>query len=186
MKRTILIIAIALFCSVTAQAQKPIQPARSYKQDGMTVVSPNQTGWSLLKADKSETLFEKRGEDGIFSASVKSVSTKTFETDQKRLAAWEAAKNEEFSKLKRDSLHFYYTRFKGAMCLRYDGTFPLEKTTSNNFARFNIRGFQCPLPNVKDSAIQVEFSNYSNTRGFTEDLFSLSDEFFEKVTFSSK
>jgi hypothetical protein len=187
MNHFIVIIAAVLFCAaVSAQAQTSIKPASIYKQGGITVVSPNQPGWTLLKTDKSETVFEKRDESGILNASVKIVRTKTFETDKDRLAGWEALKQEEFSKLKQDHLHFNYTRFKGATCLRYDAIFPLEKTSSNNFAYFNLRGYVCSLSNAKDSAVQIEFSNYSNTRGFTEDLHSLAEEFFEKLTFPKR
>jgi hypothetical protein len=184
MNHLIVIIATALFCvAVSAQAQTPIKPGSIYHQDGITVVSPKQSGLALLKTDKSETVFVKRGEGGIFNASVKIIRTKTFETEKERLAGWEALKQEEFSKLKHDHLHFNYTRFKGATCLLYDAIFPLEKTSSNRFAHFNVRGYLCPYSNAKDSAVQIEFSNYSNTRGLTEDLFSLGEEFFEKLTF---
>ena len=177
-------IAAALFCAaVSVQAQTSIKPASIYHQDGITVVSPNQLGWVLLKTDKSETVFEKRGEGGILNASVKTIRTKTFETDKDRLAHWETLKQEELSKLKLDSLHFDYMKFKGAMCLRYTGIFPIQKTSSNNFAYFNLKGYLCPHSNAKDSAVQIQFSNYSNTRGMTEDLYSLSEEFFEKLTF---
>ena len=187
MKHLIVIIVTALFsAAVSAPAQTSIKPASIYDQDGITVVSPNQSGWALLKTDKSETVFEKRGEDGILSASVKTIKTKTFETDNDRLAGWEALKQEELSKLKHDSIHFDYMRFKGAMCLRYDGIFPIEKTPSSKFAYFNLEGYLCPHPNAKDSAVQIEFSNYSNTRGLTEDLYSLSEEFFEKLTFPKR
>ena len=187
MNHFIVMFATALFCAaVSAQAQTSIKPATTYDQDGITVLSPNQPGWILLKTDKSETAFEKRGEGGILNASVKPIRTKTFETDKDRLAGWETLKQEELSKLKLDSVHFYYTRFKGAMCLRYDGIFPIEKTSSSNFAYFNLKGYLCPHSNAKDSAVQIEFSNYSNTRGLTEDLYSLSDEFFEKLTFPKR
>jgi hypothetical protein len=187
MNRFIVIIATALFgAAVSAQAQTSIKPAGMYDQDGITVVSPNQTGWILLKTDKSETVFEKRGDGGILNASVKTIRTKTFETDKDRLAGWETLKQEELSKLKRDSIHFNHTRFKGANCLRYDGIFPIEKTSTSSFVHFNLKGYLCPHPNAKDSAVQMEFSNYSNTRGLTEDLNSLSEEFFEKLTFPKR
>lgn len=187
MNRIPVIIATAFFCVVlSAQAQTSIKPASIYDQDGITVVSPNQTGWALLKTDKSETVFEKRGEGGIFNASVKSVRTKTFETDKERLAAWEALKQEEFSKLKQDHLHYNYVKFKGAACLRYDAIFPIEKTSASNFAYFNVTGYLCLHSLAKELAVQMEFSNYSNTRGLSEDLYALSDEFFEKLTFPKR
>jgi hypothetical protein len=155
------IIATALFCAaVSAQAQTSIKPASIYDQDGITVVSPNQPGW-ILKTDKSETVFEKRAESGILNAGVKAVGTKIFATEKERLAGWETLKQQEFSKLKRDSIHFDIMRFKGAMRLRYTGIFPTEKTPSSNFAYFNLKGYLCPHSNAKDSAVQIEFSNYS-------------------------
>ena len=187
MNRFIVMIATALFCvAVSARAQTSIKPASIYDQDGITVVSPNQPGWILIKTDKSEMVFEKRDESGIFNASVKIIRTKTFETEKDRLTGWEALKQVEFSKLKQDHLHFNYTRFKGAVCLRYDAIFPIEKTSSNKFAHLNVKGYVLPLSNAKDSAAQLEFSNYSNTRGMTEDLYSLSEEFFEKLTFPKR
>lgn len=69
------------------------------------------------------------------------------------------------------------------MCLRYTGIFPIEKTSSSKLAYLNLKGYLCPHTKAKDSAVQMEFSDYSNTRGLTEDLYSLSDEFFEKLTF---
>jgi hypothetical protein len=187
MNRFKVMIASALFCfAVSAIAQTSIKPAGSYHQAGITVVSPNQPGWILLKTDKAETVFEKRTGSGILNASVKTIRTKTFETDKDRLAGWEALKQEEFSKLMQDHIHYNYAQFKGAMCLLYDGIFPLEKTSSNKFAHFNIRGYLCQQSNAKDSAVQIEFSNYSDTRGFTEDLHSLSEEFFEKLRFPKR
>ena len=187
MTHLIFVIATALFCvAMPAQAQTSIKPASIHDQDGITVVSPNQSGWTLLKTDRSETVFEKRAEDGILDAGVKTIRTKTFETEKERLAGWETLKQEEFSKLKRDSIHFDIMRFKGATCLRYTGIFPIEKTSSSNFAYFNLKGYLCPQSNAKDAAVQIEFSNYSNTRGFTEDLYSLSEEFFEKLTLSKR
>ena len=185
MKHFIVIIATALFCvAVSGQAHKSIKPASIYHQDETTVVSPNQSGWALLKTDQSETVFEKRDEDGILNASVKTIRTKTFETEKERLVGYEALKQEELSKLEQDHLHFNYEKFKGAACLRYDGIFPVEKTASNNFAYFNVRGYLCRYANAQDRAVQIEFSSYSKTRGLTEDLDSLSGEFFEKTVFS--
>jgi hypothetical protein len=85
----IVMIAVALFCAaVPAQAQTSIKPASIYDQDGITVVSPNQFGWALSRTNKPETVFEKRDEGGILNASVKTIRTRTFETDKDRLAGW--------------------------------------------------------------------------------------------------
>ncbi len=112
------------------------------------------------------------------------IITKTFETDKERVNSFEALKQEDLSSLNRDSLHFNYVRFKGSMCLQYDGIFKLDGTSAPKFEYFNLKGYLCPHPSAKDSAVEMEFSNYSKTRGFTEDLNSLNDEFFERIAFS--
>lgn len=188
MKHLIVIILTVLFYAAAASAQEQqsaIKPASSYSQAGVTFGSPNQPDWTLLKSDASETVFEKRTKDEILSASVKTIKTKTFETEKDFLIGMEALKQDELSKLKKDSLHYNYTKFKGLLCVQYDGIFnPNEGTSSPKFKYFNFKGYLCSHPETKGTAIQVEFSNYSNIRGFSENLFSLSDDFFEKITFS--
>jgi hypothetical protein len=185
--RFLIIITAALFCAaVSAQAQTSIKAARTYHQDGISIVSPNQPGWIKLKTNKSETAFEKRTETDILAARIKTIQTRTFETDEERLPSWEALKNEEFSKFKQDHLDFTYMKFKGVMCLHYDAFFPLEKTSSNKFAYYIVTGFLYPVSNSNNSAFQIEFSGYSNNRGFTKDQRALAEEFLEKLTFNKK
>jgi hypothetical protein len=168
--------------------QSPINPATVYDQAGVTVVSPNQSGWRLLKSDKSQTLFEKNDKDVILRAEVKTFITKVFAADKDLLASLENLKQEELNKLKRDSVHFNFVRFKLTSCLQYDGVFKdgmfiVDGKSSPKFSYLNLKGFLCPLPGAKDSVVQMEFSNYSNLRGFTAEVSDLSDEFFEKVVF---
>ena len=178
----ILVSAMFFMNIALAQRQTSINPARLYRLDGITFASPNQSGWELLKSDKLETVFEKRDKDGVSNASVKTLKTNIFETDKERLIGFEKLKQEDLSRLARDSIHFNYGRFKGSMCLEYDGIFKLDPSTGLRFAYYNLKGYLCPHPRARDSAIQMEFSNYSNVRGFTENLNSLNDEFFEKIT----
>jgi hypothetical protein len=51
------------------------------------------------------------------------------------------------------------------------------------FKYYNLKGYLCSHPENKNLVIQMEFSSRSNSRGFPENLLSLSDEFFEKTTF---
>jgi hypothetical protein len=187
MKHLIIVILTALFCvaAVSAQEQSSIKPASSYSQAGVTFASPNQSEWTLLKSDKSQTVFEKRAKDEISNANVKTIKTKTFETEKDLLIGLETLKQDELSKLKMDSVHFNNTRFKGLPCVQYDGVFKLDDGASSpKFEYFNFKGYLCSHPETKGLAVQVEFSNYSNSRGFSENIVAVSDEFFEKVTFS--
>lgn len=187
MKQLIVIILTALFSVVvvSAQGQSSIKPASTYSQAGVTFASPNQSEWTLVKSDKLETVFEKRAKDEILNANVKTMKTKTFETAKDLLMGLETLKQDELSKLKMDSVHYNNTKFKGLPCVQYDGIFkPESGAFSSKFEYFNFKGYLCSHPETKGLAIQIEFFNYSNSRGFADNLVSLSDEFFEKIVFS--
>jgi hypothetical protein len=186
MKYLMVIVLVAVVCAnaVLAQTQSPISPASIYDQVGVTVVSPNQPGWVLLKSSKSDTVFEKRGKDEILIANVKTFRTKIFDNDLDLLTSLETLKKEELSQLKRDSVHFNYVRFKGSPCVQYDGIFKLDGASLPKSEYFNFKGYLCRHPETKDLVVQMEFSNHSNLRGFSENLFSLRDEFLEKIVFS--
>lgn len=148
-------------------------------------MSPNQTGWTLLRSSKSEIAFDKPGADAITVAFVKTFKTKIFDDDKDLLISLEAMKQEELSKLKKDSVHFNYVRFKGSPCLQYDGIFKVDGASATKFENLNFKGYLCRHPDSKDLVVQMEFSNRSNLRGLSESLLSLSDEFFEKIAFSN-
>jgi len=187
MKHLIVVILFAVLGvgGVSAQEKSSINPASVYNLDAVTVVSPNQAGWALLQSNKSETVFEKRAKDEILTANVKTLKTKIFDNAQDLLMSLEAMKKEELERqYKQDSLHFNYVRFKATRCLQYDGVFNFKEATTPKFEYFNFRGYLCRHPENKDLVIQIEFSNHSNLRAFSESLLSLSDEFFEKTAFS--
>jgi hypothetical protein len=172
--------------AISARGKSSINPAsvypQGYKQDVITVVSPNQAGWSLLESKGVKTVFEKRAADEILNASVRTFAVEIFETDRDLLISLEEAEKEDLSDFKMDSLHFNYVRFKATPCLQYDGIF-FFKEAAPKFKYFNVRGYFCAHPVNKKLAVRMEFSNHSNSRGFSENLFSLSDEFFEKTAF---
>jgi hypothetical protein len=186
MNRLLVIVLITVSCvnAVLAQAQSSINPASVYHQTGVTVTSPNQPGWALLRSSKSEIAFEKRDADGISVAFVKTIKTIIFDNDKDLLISLEAMKQEELSKLKKDSVHFNHVRFKGSPCLQYDGIFKDERAGAPKFENLNFKGYLCRHPDSKDSVVQMEFSNHSNSRGFSENLLSLSDEFLQKIAFA--
>ena len=168
--KVIALVTVVCANAVLAQEQSSINPASIYHQVGVTVVSPNQPGWVLLQSSKSETVFEKRVEGEIVNANVKTIKTKIFDNDKDLMTSLEALKKEELSKLNRDSIHFNYVRFKGSPCVQYDGIFNVDGTSAPKFEYFNIKGYLCRHPESKDLVVQMEFSNHSNVRGFSENL----------------
>jgi hypothetical protein len=185
MNRLIVIVLTTVACgnALLAQEQASINPASIYHLGGVTVVTPNQPGWVLLQSSKSLIAFQKRVEGEVLNASVKTIRTKTFDNDEDLLASLEALKVEELSKLKRDSVHFNYVRFKASPCVQYDGIFTGD-ASAPNLKYFNFKGYLCRHSESKDLVVQIEFSNHSNRRAFSKNLVDLSDEFFEKTAFS--
>jgi hypothetical protein len=185
MNRLIFIVLTTVACAYALLAQEPpsINPASIYHLGGVTVVSPNQTGWVLLQSNKSLIAFQKRVESEVLNASVKTIRTKVFDNDQDLLTSLEALKVEELSKLKKDSVHFNYVRFKASPCVQYDGVFTGD-TSAPNFEYLNFKGYLCRYPESKGLVVQIEFSSHSNRRAFSESLLDLSNEFFERMAFS--
>jgi len=162
-----------------AQHQTRVKPGTVYHLNGITVVSPNQTGWELLQSTETELALQKKLDDAITNAGVKIFKTQVFDNDQDLLKGLEALKQEELNKLKRDSVHFNYINFKGSPCVQYDGLYTGD-TAVPQFEHFNFKGYLCRYQDRKDMAVQAEFSNHSNRRGLSESALSLADEFFEK------
>jgi hypothetical protein len=185
MNRLIVIVLVTVACAnaVLAQEQTSINPAGIYHLGGVTVVSPNQPGWVLLQSGESLIAFQKRVEGQVLNASVKTIKTKVFDNDNDLLTSLEALKVEELSKLKKDSVHFNYVRFKASPCVQYDGIFTGD-AAAPNFQYFNFKGYLCRHPESKGLVVQIEFSNHSNLRAFSETLGDLSNQFFEKMAFS--
>lgn len=185
MKRLTVIVLVTVACAnaVLAQEQASINPANIYHLDGVTFVSPNQPGWRLLESGKSLISFQKRVKGEVLNASVKTIRTKVFDNDNDLLTSLEALKVEELSKLKRDSIHFYYVSFKDSPCVQYDGIFTGD-ASAPKFKYLNFKGYMCPHPESKGLVVQIEFSNHSNRRAFPENLSDLSNEFFAKMAFS--
>ncbi|HWN10516.1 MAG TPA: hypothetical protein VNO50_14830 [Pyrinomonadaceae bacterium] len=179
----IVLVAVASANAVIAQKQASIKPASIYQLGGASVVSPNQPGWVLLESNKSLIGFQKRGEGEVLNAMVKTIGTKVFDNDNDLLASLEALKVEELSKLTKVSVHFNYVRFKSSPCVQYDGIFTSD-TSAPNFQYLNFKGYLCRHPESKGLVVQIELSNHSNQRGFSENLLDVSNEFFEKMAFS--
>ena len=185
MNRLIVMVLVIVACAnpVLAQEQASIKPAGIYHLGGVTLVSPNQPGWVLLQSGESLIAFQRRAKDEVLNASVKTIKTKVFDNDKELLTSLEALKVEELSKLKKISVHFNYVRFKASPCVQYDGIYTGD-TSSPNFEYLNFKGYLCRYPESKGLVVQIEFSNHSNRRGFSENLGDLSNEFFEKMAFS--
>lgn len=187
MKLLTVCLAIGFLFLNAISAQKEltlIKRGKTYKQSGVAVASPKQIGWQVIKSDQFENVFEKADQNGKSTASAKTSTIDVYENVNDLFVNLEKQKQKEISKLNRDSLHFNRTNFKETPCLQYDGIFNNEVTATANYKYLNLYGYLCQHPTAKNILIQVEFSNYSNQRGFSESANKLSKDFFENIQFS--
>ena len=185
-KRILAAIIAELVVSSAIFAQGPaiIEPGSAYQWQGLMVISPAQPGWALATSDGTQIVFERRNDQEILRASVSIIKTKVYETDEDLLANLEPLKQEEWRALKVDHLHFDRKGARGGPFLEIDGIFNLDGTASPGFRYLNLRGRLYPHPQTKGLVVQVEFSDRSNVRGFSEAQLTLADEFFEKIVFA--
>lgn len=177
----LLLIILSFSFSIFGQKDFPtIKPGKVYKQSGVTLNSPNQTDWQIVKSDKSETVFVKTNADKKFNAFVKTMPVEIYENVQDLFKDLEKLKQTQLNMANRDSLHFNNTDFKETPCLQYDGIFNHDAA----YKYFNFNGYLCRHPTAKNVLIQIEFSKYSNLRGYSESEIKLSKNFFEKIVFS--
>lgn len=180
---------VVLFaCSVVISAQDQpslVKPGTAYKQNAVKFRSPKQTGWTLKKSEKEETLLEKAATVEVLFASVKTIKTKHFDEERELLSHLESMKRDELlSNHVRDSLHFNYVTYKETPCVQYDGVFNFKEEAKSTYKFFNFKGYLCRHTKNPDLVIQMEFSNHSNVRSFTEDFNLTSSRFFEQTEFT--
>src|SRR5688572_21366075 len=83
---------------VLAQRNLPkIREGKVYQQSGVTITSPNQPDWQLVKAGKLETIFAKTKTDGKFKALAKTMTVEVFENVKDLLENLEKQKQDEIS-----------------------------------------------------------------------------------------
>ena len=177
----VLLSNLGIFAQNMQKEYPRIKPGKIYKQTGATVASPNQIQWQIVKADKLETVFLKTTAEGKLNAFARTMKIDVHENVKDLFDSLESLKKSEIRELNMDSLHFNNTEFKETPCLQYDGIF---RNPVPNYEYFNMSGYICRHPDDKNVAVQFEFSNYSNTRGYTAVENKLSKSFFEKIKFA--
>jgi len=187
MRLLAVIFAITVFLSVSISAQPKspiIKPEKTYKQSGVKMVSPNQTGWQIIKSEKLETVFGKTNSEAEYKVFARTKTIPDYENTNDLLKSLEAMKQAELNDSNRDSLHYNYQKeFNETPCVQYDGIFKNDAAEAPGYKYFNFYGYICQHPSDKNIVIQMEFSDYSNTRGFSEAEFNLRRDFFEKIKF---
>ena len=181
------LLLIIVGCSRAPAPEEKPAPSPGTRQLGVAVSCPTQPGWKLVKSDERETRFERASAVDPTVASSRTLAGTTFGGGDDLLARLEAWKQSQLATtpgLKQDSLHFDRVKFKGLTCLRYDGSFEDVSEPRRQFSRFNFKGYLCPLGDTERSVVELEVSNRSTQKGFSDEMIRSSDEFFEAAVFT--
>jgi hypothetical protein len=138
-------------------------------------------------ADSMEAVFQKRTADSSVRLVAYAMATDSFADDQPFLKFAEARQEAALSGLQRVSIHFNYTRFKGAACLQYDGIFRDTLATGSEQQFLNTRGYLCRHPTAAGQAVGLEFTQRSGSRTppDMEHTLKVVQDFFNSVVFTN-
>jgi hypothetical protein len=181
------LILLTGFSSISV-AQQAIKPGKNFRLDGVTLTSPEEPGWRLVRSDRSEVRFERRGAGSAAKVLIRSVPADKTVDKEKLLASLEARKSSELENLenlKRDSLHLNFTNFKDTPCLQYDSIQLNQAATPRDFEYYNVFGYLCVNPFSKGMIVEMEFSNYSGARGLSDTDVKLFRRLFDSVKFTN-
>lgn len=191
-------------CAKTTLDKGTIPPKSIYNRAGVTILSPNELGWTVVQSSESSIVFEKSENEAITIAStrtyaiegfvkhdnnpfipeaVDNVQIKRRAQDEDFLTFLEEKKEEEFGPLKMLSIHFNHVLFKGVRCLEYDGEFLDERVSGSEFQYFAVKGYICRHSETDDLALEMEFSHRSKSRGFPEHMLVVGQAFLENIRF---
>src|SRR5689334_9010667 len=110
-------------CTQTPRGESRGATERGPALAGVETKAPRGAGWALMKSDQTQIVFVRQDARTDTRISVRSVSVDSSADDKAFLVSTEARQQEEVSNLQMVSVHFYYRRFKDAICLQYDGIF---------------------------------------------------------------
>jgi hypothetical protein len=180
--RYTLVLLVSAFTGLAMAQGNPrsVKPESTYRRDGLTFMSPNEPGWSLLQDTGSLTSFRRQTEAELLDAKVKVIEIDPTKDDEAVMKDLETLKKAELSELRRDSLHFNYVKFKEAPCVQYDGVFTGDAAVPT-FNYFNFGGYLCRHPKKKSVAVQIELSSHSNVRGPSKSEVALRARFFDRL-----
>ena len=180
-------IFLILVCIFFVSAQSAIEPGEHFKLNGVRLASPDQNGWHISKSDKLEIIFDFSGDGKTSRAFAKVGPSNALTGSGKFFEEFEVLKTSELENLenlKRDSLHFNKTSFNEVVCMQYDSSLKNLAAAPRTFEYYNVYGYSCPHPLAKDRFVQLEFSNRSNTKGFSEADIKLFKRYFDSIRFT--
>ncbi len=166
---------------------KEIAPKSSYKLEQVTLVSPSEPGWSVMKHDLHSLILantpSKKNETTLISANIYKVGTfKTTRLFLQHLAN-ERVLQDDSKRFKILKVENQYVQFKGLLCLKYatlSEDHGSQGIDSKRFKYFSTSGYLCRYP-LEYLAFQIEISQRSDQMQIQPDSLKTAEQLFSEV-----
>ena len=159
---------------------------RSYTLTSVTGKAPTDSRWVLILSSESQVVFQEELPTSSTTLTAKSVPIGSFGNDHEFLTATEAQLVKELSTFRRLSIHFNYTRRRGAPCVQYDGIFMDSLAKSPDREIITMQGLLYRNPGDTLRTLRLEIAQRSSFRGFPDSTLAVAEAFFDAVQFKSQ
>ncbi len=182
----LLVAMVSCGCTEMKRNATSQAPERIYTLTNVTGKAPADSRWVLVQSTETEVMFQKELPASSTTLSAKVVPIGSFQNEREFLTATEAQQAKELSTLQRLSIHFNYTRFRGAPCVQFDGMFIDSLAKSRDREIITLRGLLCRHPVDTLRMVRLEIAQRSGFRGFPDSTLSAAENFVEAVQFKSE
>jgi len=186
-KRSIIIIAILSLIGCAPMLPKA-GVSKGYKHIGANVISPSESGWSLVNQSAYGVSFAK-----AYSGSRASAVANTYVFRVGELASDEdffdvikqgRLANDDRSRFKPLEINYESLMFKDISCLKYSGVSEDHANNgigSDDFQYFKNFGYICRTKLNQSTAILMEVSHRSDSIEVPLELKNMAEEFFNSI-----
>jgi len=182
---TLVLVFFFIGCSATFP---PAGISKSYKHVGARVISPNESGWYLMKHSDPSVVFSKKYSNSSESAVANTylIWIGEFESDKAFFDAIKAGRNDndDKSRFKQLEQHYESLTYKGRPCVKFKGISEDHGNAgidSKSFQYFKNIGYICRTNLNQTTALLMEVSHRSNSRELPQALRETASSFFNSI-----
>lgn len=186
------LIVVLTGCMAAAPTRPLITPKSGYTQVGAIVYSPTETGWYLIQSNNFGVVFGKQygaaDETAVANTGVFKVDGIEMDKDFFDFIADQRERQDDKKRFKILGIDNERVYFKGVSCLKYRGLSEDHKNNgidSTDFQYLKTAGYVCRHPLNKVTAFQMEISQRSKEKAFSEGLLAVGEEFFKNIQFNN-
>lgn len=182
-----ILVTVVSGCASGSLFQSSVAPKTVYKLEQATLLSPNESNWSLMQHELHALALGKKFDDktqtAIVSAMMYPVKAAKNSRSFLEFIADQRAKNDDKKRFKVLSVKNEYVTFKDIPCLKYQTLAEDHRDMgidSPDFEYFKTNGYVCRYP-LEYIAFQFEISHRSSSKEFPPNLLKIGQEFFQDI-----